>query len=883
MNNIESYARIARVLIDTTKCSIDEAVSNPAIPEHLRDKIKIMLEQEQLIVVRDPHLIEDPEREHNEWLSHIDRASWYYWPRLRNYLIDAKGWPEATVRSIDDSTDRILGAMENPVGSNDFDTRALVVGYVQSGKTANYTALIAKSADTGYRLIIVLAGMHNILRYQTQTRLDKELVGLLNSVPAGVGRPKPEKEWHTFTRADLENGDFDPGNVSPAALSGSNPVLIVVKKNGQVLKKLLNWLEQTHEDTRRNLPCLIIDDEADQASVNTGGNRPHDWDPEEDNENTEPPSSINERIRSILNLFTKKAYIAYTATPFANVLIDHNAEDIHAGRDLYPKSFIMALPRPHGYYGAAEIFGSADGEKDGLNIIRRVPEEDVPLLVPERRSDVEAFQPRIPESLRRAMKDFILAGAARKYRGQGHEPAAMLIHTSYRTVIQKRLADLVELEFRKLRDEWRYFRNDGLKDELRNIWETDFRPTTREKSLKLDVPFDEIESHISSFVEQVEIRQLHSDSDDEIDYESEPEQKIIAIGGNRLSRGLTLEGLLVSYFVRSSATYDTLMQMGRWFGYREGYADLTRIYTTRTLAQWFRDLATVEEELHREIARYEREKLTPLQVGVKIRQHPAMLITSPLKMRASQTVNISYENQLLQTITFPLNDIDWLRSNLEATRGFLSALGTPAKKIGASKPVWYVNSPDIILDFLTEYRTDPDATIVRADRIRDYIRRQNQYDELTRWTIAVIGRDKPSQRLGNIDLQIKGCPEINLIERSRIQGTYSLKAITSRNDQEIGLSSEQINRAKEMLEKHNGLTYPEALRYVRPPQEGLLLLYPISKYSGCNLEADERSKREPLFSNPDIGEHLIGLAIVFPHSKTAATVQYTVGTVGAGM
>ncbi|MFJ5713727.1 Z1 domain-containing protein [Neobacillus sp. NPDC093127] len=873
MQNIENFCRIARTLMDALGLSIEEAICNPAIPQEYRDIVLEALEREKFII-RDPSLIEDENREHDIWLPNVDRNNWYYWPRLRKYLIDHKGWPIETVRSIDDATDRILGAMEDPSKSS-FDTRGLVVGYVQSGKTANYTGLIAKAADTGYRLIIVLTGMHNTLRYQTQVRLDKELVGKLNGESVGVGIPISEKEWYTLTKADPKQGDFEPGNTGTAVLSYSKPVLIVTKKNGPVLRKLIDWLSQTQEHTRKNIPCLIIDDEADQASVNTGGNRPpeDDWDIV-DVDNQDPPSTINGLIRQLRDLFIKKAYVAYTATPFANVLIDYEARDVQAGEDLYPKSFILALPRPNGYFGAREIFGTIDEEYSGIDVIRRVPITDIPFLVPERRSEVETFEPRIPESLKRALKDFILAGAARYARGQDNEPMAMLVHTSYRTLIQVKMARLLKNNFGSLRDEWRYFRDD-LKTDLQKIWETEFRPVTRSVNVEFDMPFNKIEDHIGTFLEQVTFKELHGDSSDEIDYERDPNQKIIVIGGNRLSRGLTLEGLLVSYYVRPTPYYDTLMQMGRWFGYRNGYADVTRIYTTKVLSDWFRDLATVEEELHGEIAKYVYEGVTPTEVGVRIRQHPAMLVTSPLKMQRTHIVNISLANQTLQSITFPLSDYDWLRRNIEVTIGFLSVLGPPTKTHGESKPIWSnVDSKDI-LEYLSEYRTDPDATKVRADKLVDYITRQNENGELTNWVVAVIGRGRFDDELGKLDFGISGFGEINLINRSKIINTNSLKAIASADDQKLGLNEEQISYAEELKEQEN-MKIAEALRYARDPRQGLLLIYPISKYSTVRSDdGDDRDPtRERLFSDPDSAEHVIGIAVVFPHSDNAATVEY---------
>jgi len=884
--SLDAYVRIAKSIKDALNCSNEEAVSSSSIPKEYKLQVLTELQSEDVMDVWDVHMVEDRQRDHVEWLSRVDRAEWYYWPRLRSYLIDQKNWPLATVRSIDRSTDRILGAMENPIERDDFNTRALGVGFVQSGKTANYSSLIAKAADTGYRLIIVLAGMHNSLRYQTQVRLDKELVGLINGQTVGVGYPRPDKLWHTFTKADLLNGDFNPGNASYAALNGSNPVLVVIKKNGPVLRRLIEWLEGSQDSTKRNLPCLIIDDEADQASVNTGGNRPHDWDPEEQNEADENPSTINELIRQLLNLFSRKAYIAYTATPFANVLIDHEAQDAIAGRDLYPHSFIMALPRPHGYYGAEEIFGSLENNTDGINIIRNVPRRDVSQLVPASRREVETFQPTLAETLKQAIIDFILTGAARLKRGQGDQPTSMLIHTSYRTQIQERLAELVRAYLDNMRDEWRYNRDENpFTQELSGRWDSEFRPLTRSINIDYDFSFDEIFDEISTFLEQVTVKELHGNSNDEVNYEVEPSLKAIVIGGNRLSRGLTLEGLLISYFVRNSQQYsfDTLMQMGRWFGFREGYFDLTRIYTTRQLARWFRDLSIIEAELHRDISRYENEGLTPLQVGVRIRQHPAMLVTSRLKSRSSQVINASFRNKLVQTITFPFSDSEWLFENIEIIRGFLSSLGTPHSMDNSNKPLWSNVDSSSIIEFLENYKTDPDATFVRAEMLKEYIIRQNECGELTNWTVGVLGRNTLDPKMGRIDLNISGMNDINLIKRSKLIGFDSLGAIVSNQDHEIGLTQDEIVQA-DIIKRELNVTKNEALRHIRSNQEGVLLIYPISKYSSVD-EHDELEgsnlNREAIFSNAEEGEHIIGVALIFPNSSTAATVGYVVGTVGA--
>jgi hypothetical protein len=414
-------------------------------------------------------------------------------------------------------------------------------------------------------------------------------------------------------------------------------------------------------------------------------------------------------------------------------------------------------------------------------------------------------------------------------------------------------------------------------DRLRARWESEFRPVTRADRLECDVPFDVIHSCVTVFLERLAVRRINSDSEDELDYVREPDLKVVVVGGNRLSRGLTLEGLLVSYFVRPTLYYDTLIQMERWFGFREEYADLTRIYTTGQLEAWFRDLAEVEAEVREDIERYEIEGLTPLELGVRIRCHPGMLVTSPLKMQNTRVVQISFAGQLVQTITFPFDDHQWLESNIAATREFLTSLGPPNLAYG--QPAWRSVSAESVLGFLGAYRMDPAATRVRIDALTDYITRQLGEDELVQWLVAVMGRGSVDDELGTIDLGIAGHGQVNLIERTKLRGTNSLKAITSPGDQEIGLTPDQIQSAEHRRE--GGITYPAALRAERDPREGVLLIYPISQRSGRKLR-DQAGQRGPIFDNALEGEDVIGLALILPNSNSAATRDYLVGRAWQG-
>jgi hypothetical protein len=867
--NFEQAVRITRMAMAAFEGDLETALAVLIVPDEMRARVRETLEAERLIHIRDPYMILSQERRHIDWLPRVDRADWLYWPRLRDYFIGQRELSEATVRSVDDVTDRVLGAVENPRATPSFKVKGLVLGYVQSGKTTNYSALVAKAADVGFKLFIVLSGIHDGLRLQTQRRLHNELVA-----PVGVAPLDGAHAWQSFTAVRMK-GDFDPGSVDATALNTPNPVLLVVKKNVSVLRRLLVWLERLPAGVRQQMPVLIIDDEADQATPNTGGNRPAPDDPEaeaDDLGDEAEPSRINECLRTLVNhRFTKVAYVAYTATPFANIFIEHTAVDLVAGEDLYPRDFIIDLPMPHGYFGAERIFGRADDDtSEELDVIRIVADDDVDALIPRRRDPT--FAPTLTASMRQAFDDFVLAGAAMAQRGRGDQAASMLIHTSYLTSVQEQLTTQIATELvDSVKDDWRYRRARGVEARLRERWE-DFRRVTRSVDAALDVPFDAIRDHITTFLEQIQVRQLHSRSEDELDYDRDPDLKVVVIGGNRLSRGLTLENLLVSYYVRAAMQYDTLMQMGRWFGYREGYFDLTRIYTTEQLAQWFRDLATVEVELREEIARYDKERLTPIDFGVRVRKHPALLPTSRLKMKATDTLTLSFDEKVVQTINFPFDDRDWLHRNVETIKAFLSGLGPPTNGAGTQQPHWREVSTRVIQELLEEYRMDPTALRVRVDLLRRYIRAQATRGELTRWTVAVVGRNAEDPRLGSIDLGVEGQGPIHMIERTRIKRSQTLKAIVSAPDESIGIDRERLADA-------DGAT-GAAFRRLRPATEGLLLVYPISRNSGHGTKIPE--SREPIFVDPAQGEDVIGIAISFPHSESEATVEYLVGSVGEG-
>ena len=870
--------RTARVLLDLGY-PLEQVLENALIPVLLREFVRGAILEDNSFSLTPAHVVvADPQRP--DWLIDIDRNQWHYWPALCQFLLTTKNWATSTLRALDDSSERILRQLEPPQ-TESFDIRGLVLGFVQSGKTANYTALIAKAADTGYRLVIVLSGIDNGLRRQTNIRLKRELVGYSEHQVDAVRLPPIGKQWHEFTHEDL-NGDFQPGFANHAALQGTQPVLLVVKKNGAVLRRLLRWLDEAPLAVHRTLPFLLIDDEADLASIDTRGTYHADDEPPD--ADYEEPSVINGLIRALLKRFERRAYVAYTATPFANILIPHDTIDRRVGNDLYPKDFIVDLPKPPGYFGAQEIFGRMDAQSEddanGLDVIREVTDADI----------VELEAGRIPASLEIALLDFVLAGAARAQRGEPNAPVTMLIHTSQRIFAHSRLQELVSKRFQELCDGWRYQRNQYL-GQLQDQWESAIRPVVRNSHLERDVAFDLIEPHIGPFFEAVQVKQINSATGDVLDYEREPSLKAIAIGGNRLSRGLTLEGLLVSFYIRRSVSYDTLMQMGRWFGYRAGYEDLTRIYTTPELAGWFQDLAFVEQQLREDIQVYESQGLTPYQVGMRIWQHPTLQVTSPLKRRfASNTIiSQSYALTVVQTFKFPLRQPDLLATqcdkNLAAVRRFTAQLGTANAKHSDKKgPVWTGISAQLLLQFLRSYSVDTVARNIAMDLVCGYVQKLQLVSELTEWTVAVRGREARDSRMGTVDWGLPSGP-ISQISRSRIRDTDSVGIITSPGDEMAGLAPDLQARARQSVAEAEaqGNTKSEsvAAREVRPATSGLLLLYPISRYSGS--EGTRGAIRRQLYDDP-AGSHardIVGLAISFPRSALPQHVEaYLEGTAG---
>ncbi|WP_296104692.1 Z1 domain-containing protein [uncultured Agrobacterium sp.] len=804
---------------------------------------------------------------------------------LKRYLqkLAEDNWAPRALEVLEESTSEVIELIEDPQRPGPWDWRGLVVGNVQSGKTAHYAGVINRAADVGYRVIIVLAGMHNVLRRQTQLRLDQDFLGFdtagVNGSggrrPIGVGMlPGPVMLVDSLTTSEL-NGDFNRtvaqnSNFAP----GERPFIFVIKKNGGVLKNLNRWIARLPAPSRE-APLLVIDDEADQASPDTGdqgflpdGTFDEDYD----------PKRINGEIRKLLSSFSRSVYVGYTATPFANIMIhdERTAEDY--GPDLFPSTFILSLSAPDDYFGPLAVFGrDDDADSGGLPVTRHL-DQTAEAWIPDPHDKtlrpVWQGQPRVPPSLARAMRSFIIACAARAARGQVNAHRTMLVHVS-------RFQDVHDIVHAQVEAELRVIRNAVAAGDsveligLEKLWVDDFEPTSVAIAPTVfgrairRVNWTDVVARLPDEIDRIQVAVANGRSRTGIDYDAAEAAgqslSVIVIGGDKLSRGLTLEGLSTSYFLRISRQYDSLLQMGRWFGYRRGYADLCRLYTTPDMEAWFRHLATVNEDLRAQLAHMKITLARPKDYGFSIATHSVMTVTAANKRRYAVERPVSYGGEgKIQTVQF--RDTDNVTLNAAAIDSLLQELGTPqvdpprpGGRGNASGLLWRGVVGHKIAALLGSVAFPSESTDVDGRRMSAYISTQLARGELTNWTIFVPAGTGAPVSVGGHSLRS--------VRRSSIARTdtrFITKSILSPLDEAIDLSDGQYFRA---LEETNRILEVKGepptdrpsgaqIRVVRgdDPRSGLLLLYPVDP-ANAELEA---------------GTPLYGVVVSFPRSPTAA-------------
>ncbi len=817
---------------DLTEDEID-ALYNMIYTQFYRD----ILNNKNEIIINEGVTLSDP-KEHIEW--NPDETKSFYWNHLSNFLSEEllRKHTDATaakiLKSLDHETGEILKNMEDP-RRDDFSSKGLVVGYVQSGKTQNFTGLIAKSADAGYRLIVILAGMYNSLRQQTQVRIDKELTGYntLNLDENFVEWFDNSKTWVPLTsagsRIDGNSGEFGVYHKSFNDLfkRSGPPVIAVVKKNSTVLKKILAWITNGNEEVLESVPLLMIDDEADQASIDTT------------KDNEAETTAINGAIRGILEKFRRSSYIGYTATPFANVLIGRDKVHPELESDLYPRNFIHSLPEPENYFGTYLLFA----EDFSDSFLESVPETDKRDIVKEG---------ELTDSLDKSIITFLISIIIRSFRGDSDKPMSMLIHVDHLKkgheiclkITEERIASLKTILTTK------NFRRKKLTEHIQNIFDEFFKESENilnNLELKHEIPdFDYVLQKLPDILDEIKIYKLNSDSDDELNYIQVPDLKVIAIGGNQLSRGLTLEGLMMTYFLRNSKQYDTLLQMGRWFGYRPRFEDLIRIFTPDVIRDSFAHLAAVEKELRDNFSMYTKEpRVTPAEIAPIIRDHARLNVTSRNKMGAGKKIRY-YGKTTEQTIWFPLNDINKLRQNLNSAELLVKRISDRRYPVPKQTSILFKGvKAGLVTSFLQDYQK-PDKQYIgdKGIDIQDILRYTDKH-ELDSWNVCVAGSENTEMEKTNFG-PVRG---IRPFQRSRkiskSYGAYDIGVLSSKNHLRIDLEPEATDA-------YNTRTFP------------LLVLYKIDRNSGRGSS----SNREALFESltiPDFDP--VGFAIVFPQSK----------------
>ena len=841
----------------------------------------------------------------NDEKANIDFELWN-----RYKLEMQKNDPSFPVNDLDDFTDKILDKCVNPKETKSFDRRGMVVGHVQSGKTSNYVGLINKATDAGYKVIIVIAGTISSLRRQTQERIDSGYIGRNSSAfirenenkIIGVGKYKVNTDIYSLTSSYYKSGD--EGDFSQSVANrlnipiGKNPVVFVIKKNKSILENLIDWFSKDvnakivdGSPKLFDVPVLVIDDEADAASVNAS-------------KNIEEIKTINKLIRTLLNLFNQNTFIGYTATPYANLFIsqEHKEElttivknkEYKIGEDLFPRDFIINIKAPTNYIGAAKIFGfeNPNGEtKEPLYIFRAIDDYDPPFFKTINKNNKEDLPDYLPKSLEKAIKSFILTCAIRRLRGHENKHNSMLVHVALLVKWIDRVAYLVNEKTKEYANAIRS-EDAEILQELKDLYETDFVPTTDNVLENLDYKdirikqhsWEEVQGELKKAVSKIDVRSVHGTRSttnleyhniEEIDYNRhENGLSVIAVGGSRLSRGITLEGLSVSYYLRTTKMYDSLMQMGRWFGYRPGYVDLCRLYTTEQIFEWFNHITMATEEMRNDFDEMTALHQRPKDFRLKVRNHHGLMtITSLAKLHFSKNIEISFSGTNPQTYQL-LKTKSAIESNFKNFQSLLDIGNKPFEIIKHKESdviPRYVLIKDFdkekIATFLDNFKID--LLRIKNAQLGEYVLTQNEIKE---WSVAIVsntdsdifidfkGGSKKGERgknaklktyeikIGNENIEL-GCSVRN--QQLLREGEYYLiskNQIDDTVDRQVDLSVSDLKKNDEIKIQRE------------KEKKGLLLIYAL----------DERG-------TPNVNNEIpiIGYSLHFPKIENEVKTSYT--------
>ena len=733
---------------------------------------------------------------HKPWLrAKAHEIEFRYWRRYRDLLIQ-QGFGSNVVNSLHDITDEVLDLAGDPTVEGEWSRRGLVVGHVQSGKTANYVGVINKAADAGYKLIILIAGIHSNLRSQTQERIDQGFVGRdsdqvlsrqANASLLGVGELDPSLRAVAFTSRALDFARNRADGLGISIHSLSHPAIFVIKKNPSILKNLIEWLNgTTATGGRLTVPMLVIDDEADNASVNISN------DPDR-------PNTINRLIRSLLSLSTKNTYIGYTATPFANIFIDPETTSEALGDDLFPRDFIVGLDAPSNYVGAREFFLDEDNPHLTVDL-----EDTEDWLPSSHRIDVEVED--LHWTLRRAIDCFVLSKAIRILRGQGTKHHSMLVNVSRFTGVQGKVARLINEQLQRLKDAIENRYASSVESALRDPLMHALHETWLEQYSSGPEQWADIQRSLHQAAAGMSVVEINaSRSSGTLDYRAHADTglNVIAVGGNSLSRGFTLEGLTISYFLRNTQMYDTLLQMGRWFGFRDGFGDLCRLFIKPEAHEWYSFIADATEELRDKIRQMEAAGLTPEHFGLAVRSHPGtLLVTARNKMRTASEIirEVGLADSLVESAVVHAAE-EPRQFNVDRMAALVSTLvATKAPKSVGSRgvlPGHLFQEVDVepLLDFISAFAIHPGNVEMQPGPLAEYIRRR----DFPKWDVVLVSSSTATpadtRTIGGLAIGLQS--RTVTLRRNALQISGNKRRVASRGQEKVGLSVAELEAAEE--------------------------------------------------------------------------------------
>lgn len=830
------------------------------------------------------------------------------------YKLDMqKNDPSFPVNDLDDFTDKILDKCVNPKKEGSWDRRGMVVGHVQSGKTSNYVGLINKATDSGYKVIIVIAGTISSLRRQTQERIDAGYIGRNSSAfirenenkIIGVGKYKANTDIYSLTSSYYKTGD--EGDFSQSVANrlnipiGKNPVVFVIKKNKSILENLIDWFSKDvnvkivdGSPKLFDVPVLIIDDEADAASVNAS-------------KSIDEIKTINKLIRTLLNLFNQNTFIGYTATPYANLFIaqEHNEElttivknkEYKIGEDLFPRDFIINIKSPTNYIGAAKIFGFENPnaeEKEPLDIFRMIDDYDPPFFKTINKHNKGELPDYLPPSLEKAIKSFILTCAIRRIRGHENKHNSMLIHVALLVKWIDKVAWLVNKKTKEYANAIKS-EDEEILQELKILFETDFVPSTYNILENLDYKdirikqhsWEEVKGELKKAVSKIEVRSVHGTRSttnldyhniEEIDYNRhENGLSVIAVGGSRLSRGITLEGLSVSYYLRTTKMYDSLMQMGRWFGYRPGYVDLCRLYTNEQIFEWFNHITMATEEMRNDFDEMTASHQRPKDFRLKVRNHHGLMtITSLSKLNFSKNIEISFSGTNPQTYQL-LKTTNAIENNFKALNSLISAIGFPEfrnrkETRGKIRYLFYPNLEiDPLCDFIDTFKIEQPS--IKNATLSEYIKVQSKNNNINGWNVCIVSNTDEKvfiDYLGNTPLNERQAKEDVITYTLHNSGESISLGCSVRNQPKITRMSDYYLIAKNQIDdlkdrqvdlSISGLKTNKEIKVQRATEKkGLLLIYALDPRGTAIVDS----------TTP-----IIGYSIHFPKIENEIKTSYT--------